>query len=203
VNFEAWPTPDGKLRNEALEQEFDTLLQAVSLVYSARQKAQLKRRWPLQEAKIVAPKKVQKALKNLEEAFLELGNVKTVKYLEELPEIDTKRWVSASNEAGAVHILLYTHRGKALLGEGLLRDLSRRIQALRKELGFMPTDILGEVHIAKLDPENTALLKPYLSEMADLVRAKKVYVHAKQSEFEYEWHKLSLDKKEVNVAIIA
>lgn len=203
VNFETWSTPDEKLRNETLEQEFDTLLQCVSLVYSARQKAQLKRRWPLQEAKVVAAKTVQKALKNLEEAFLELANVKTVKYLEQLPEVDMKRWSLASNEVGAVHVLLDAQRGKALLGEGLMRDLSRRVQALRKELGFMPTDIVEAVHIAELDPENTALLKPYLGEMADLVRARNVHVHAEQTEFKAEWHKLSLDKKEVYVAIIA
>ncbi len=202
VNFEKWPTPEETLRDEALEREFEILLQCVSLVYSARQSAGLKRRWPLQEARIVAPEQLRKTLKGLEEVFLELANVKKVKYLEELPEIgpDTlKRWASASGNS--LHVLLDMHRSETLLGEGLMRDIARRVQALRKELGFMPTDILEAVHIAELDPEGSKLLEPYLTEMAELVRAKKVYIHKERSELKAKWHERTLDNKKIYVAV--
>ncbi|NIV44162.1 class I tRNA ligase family protein, partial [Candidatus Bathyarchaeota archaeon] len=178
VNLESWPKPDAALEDATLEEEFEVLLRCLPLVYSARQSARLKRRWPLNKAVVVAPKNVQKALKNLEELFLELANVKKVEYGEKLPEVDLKRWALASDVE--LHVLLDTHRDEALEGEGLMRDLARRVQALRKELGFMPTDILNAVHVAELDSKSVKLLEPYLTEMAELVRAKKVYVQEKR-----------------------
>jgi len=199
VNLEGWPKPEAALEDAALEEEFEILLRCFPLVYSARQSVRLKRRWPLREAVVVAPKKVQKALKNLEELFLELANVKKVEYGEKLPEVDMKRWALASDVE--LHVLLDTRRDEALEGEGLMRDLARRVQALRKERGFMPTDILNVVHVAELDSESIKLLEPYLTEMAELVRAKKVYVHRKRVKVKAEWHERSLDHKRIYVAL--
>jgi len=200
VNFNDWPKPDKILQDDALEQEFETLMQCVSLVYSARQNAQLKRRWPLQKVVVVAPKKVQNAVKNLEEVFLELANVKKIEYVEESPEeTDEKRWVLALGEG--IQVLLDTSRDESLLGEGVMRDLARRVQALRKELGFMPTDVLNGIHVAELDSESVRLLKPYLNDMAELVRTRKVHLHNKQSEVKAEWNERRLDGKKVYVAI--
>jgi len=198
INFENWPKPDKRLENENLEKQFETLLQCVALVYSARQSARLKRRWPLRKMIVVAPKRVQEALKTLEEEFLELANVKNVEYSEKR-EIDSKKWASAS--VGETELFLDISRDDKLLGEGVMRDLARRVQALRKELGFMPTDILKTVHIAELDQETVKLLKPYLTEMAELVRSRKVHFHLKRSEVETEWHESQLDDKKVYIAI--
>jgi isoleucyl-tRNA synthetase len=205
VNFEKWPEPDGKLRNKASEEEFETMLECVSLVYSARQLAKLKRRWPLRKMLIVAPEKVCKMLQSLEEVLLELANVKEAEYLQELPETlraeaGAGRWAEASEKG--IKVYLDTHRDEALLGEGLMRDIARRVQSLRKELGYIPTDILNSVHIAGLDEESTRLLKPYLDEMIELVRAKKVYLHKSQGEAEAEWHEYPLDEKKVYIAIL-
>jgi len=148
---------------------------------------------------VVAPKNVQNALKKLGETFLELANVNEVEYVEELPEVDRKKWALASGDG--MHVLVDTHRNEALLGEGVMRDLARRVQALRKELGFMPTDILNAVHLAELEPESVKLMEPYLVEMADLVRTRKVYIHKKRSDVKAEWHERKLDDKKVYVAI--
>jgi isoleucyl-tRNA synthetase len=200
VNFENWPQPDESLRDTELEQAFDTLQRCVALVYSARQSAQLKRRWPLQKAVVVAPKQVQEALKSLEDVFLELANVKHVEYAEEMAAFDEKEWASAKE--GNLQILLNTRRDESLLGEGLMRDLARRVQSLRKELGFMPTDILEAVHLAELDKESMKLVEPYLTEMAELVRTKKVYLHKRKAEFKAEWHDYMLNNKKISVAIL-
>ncbi len=203
VNLENWPTPDETLRNTQLEQDFETLQDALTLTYSARQSAQLKRRWPLQKAVLVAPKSQQNALKRLEDLFLELANVKAVDYLDELEAPHTKaeerRWKLASE--GNLHVLLDTQRDNDLLGEGVMRDLARRVQALRKELGFRPTDVLEGVYLAGLGDESVRLLEPYLGEMADLVRAKKVSLHSDRSEVEADWHEYVFDDKRVYVAI--
>jgi len=202
VNYKDWPTPDKTLQDADLERAFDTLLTTVALTYSVRQTAQLKRRWPLQKAVLVAPKNELADLKNLEDFFLELANVKSVEYSEVKPETDLttqKRWAMASE--GNLLVLLDTQRDEKLLGEGVMRDLARRVQALRKELGFSPTDILEAVHLAELDAESARLLESFLTEMAELVRTKQVQVHKERSEVKAEWHEYMFDNKKVYVAI--
>ena len=63
VNFASWPVPNEKIRNKALEEQFDILLKTVSISYAARQQGKLKRRWPLSKAIVVAPEKTLQAIK--------------------------------------------------------------------------------------------------------------------------------------------
>jgi isoleucyl-tRNA synthetase len=200
VNLENWPKPDSALIDSTLDEEFEILLQSLPLVYSARQNAQLKRRWPLAKAIVVAPKKVREALEKLEALFLELSNIKKIEYAEEIPMVDSTRWAAASEDE--LHVVLDTYRDAVLEGEGLMRDLARRVQALRKELGFSPTDIVEAVYIAKLESKDIELLKPFVTEMEELVRAKKVHVREEVIEVKADWHEDKLDKKKLYLAVL-
>jgi isoleucyl-tRNA synthetase len=200
VNFASWPVPNEKIRNKTLEEQFEILLKTVSIAYAARQQGKLKRRWPLSKAIVVAPEKTLKALNQLEALFLELTNVKDAEYTVQVPEyIGGENWVSS--QEGDITVFVSGQRDETLLGEGIMRDLARRVQALRKELGFVPTDILESVHIAELEAESMNLLEPYLEEMAGLVRARKVYLHGNRSEVEAEWHESELDGKRIYINI--
>jgi isoleucyl-tRNA synthetase len=207
VNLELWPVPAENFRDEQLERDFDLLLRVVALSYSARQVGGLKRRWPLRKAVAVGSRDQVKALKSLEELFLELANVKSVDLLTEFDGADTAaeegRWKTASE--GDLTVLLDSKRDAGLLGEGVMRDLARRVQALRKDMGFSPTDVLEAVHLAGLDDETRDLLEPLLDVMASLVRAKKVSLNKDKREAagvaETEWHEFSFDDKRVHAAI--
>jgi isoleucyl-tRNA synthetase len=200
VNFEKWPEPNSKLHDKKVEETFDILFKCVSLVNAARQSAKLKRRWPLSSVIVSAPQKVTEALQNVEDLFLEMINIKAAQYKTETSEeVADQSWVSAVEEE--VTVTISGQRDDKLLGEGIMRDLARRVQALRKELGYMPTDILDAAHIAELDEESMMLLKPYLEEMAELVRTKKVYLHKAESEVDTEWHESELDGKKIFVNI--
>ena len=99
-------------------------------------------------------------------------------------------------------MLVSGQRDDTLLGEGIMWDLARRVQALRKEMGFVPTDVLESVHIAELDAESMTLLEQYLEEMAGLVRARKVYLHGSRTEeHDAEWHESELDGKKIYLNI--
>jgi len=177
------------------------MLKAVSISYAARQQGKLKRRWPLSKAIVVAPQKTLDALGHLEAIFLDLTNVKAAEYAASVPEyVGGESWVSA--QENDVTVFLSGQRDETLLGEGIMRDLARRVQALRKELGFMPTDVLESAHIAELDIESMGLLEPYLEEMAGLIRTRKVYLHANRGEVEdAEWRESELDGKKVYINI--
>jgi isoleucyl-tRNA synthetase len=200
VNFVSWPKPNEKIRNKTLEEQFELLLKTVSIAYAARQQGKLKRRWPLKKAIVVAPEKTLKAIKYLGGLLLELTNVKEAEFTVKAPEyVEDENWVSS--QEGNITVFINGQRDETLLGEGVMRDLARRVQELRKELGFVPTDVLESVHIAELEVENMNLLEPYLQEMATLVRARKVYLHSGRSEVEAEWYDSELDGKKIYLNI--
>lgn len=202
VNFEKWPTIDRELVEPEVEKDFDTLLQFVSLVYTARQKVNLKRRWPLKNAVLAGPTEAQDSVKRLEDLFRELANVKAVEYTRSPDEMkkEERKHVSVASE-GNLHVLVNTYRDEELLGEGLMRDLARRIQALRKQLGFSPTEILDSVYIANLDQRSSELLKPHLKTMEELVRTKRVQIRKTMTGIEASFHKYKVDREEVYIAI--
>jgi len=82
--------------------------------------------------------------------------------------------VIASDKPGFV--ILDTERTLELVAEGYMRDVARRIQAYRKELGLNPTDILSSVTVYGVGEEGYTRLKPLLKELSSLVRAEKVEV---------------------------
>lgn len=149
------------------------------------------------------PKDKKQAFESLTDLYLELANVKAVEFSERVSNPDTaiesERWKMASE--GDLTVLLDSQRSEGLLGEGTMRDLARRVQALRKELGFKPTDLLNAVHLAELDDESAKLLEPYLKEMAELVRTKGVSLHKKKEEVNVKWHEYKMDNQKVYVAI--
>ena len=201
INLAAWPTPNPKAHNKQIEDQFEILLKTVSTSFAARQQGKLKRRWPLAKAIVVAPEKTLNALKELETLLLEQTNVKSVDYTTTTPAyVDKENWVSDQTED--ITVFVSGQRDDKLLGEGIMRDLARRVQALRKEKGFVPTETLGSIHIADLDAESRELLEPYLTEMTGLVRAQKVYLHANRNELDkIPWHESELDGKKIYLSI--
>jgi isoleucyl-tRNA synthetase len=196
INLSTWPKPNNEIRNKILEEEFDILFKSVSLTFAARQKAKIKRRWPLKTVVMVGDEKTIKALSNHELLFLELINIKSIKYNQMIPDfIKGDNWISTSEDELSAFINI--KRDDALLGEGLMRDLARRVQSLRKDMGFVPTEFLNSVHIAGLNKDNVKLLVPYMEEMADLVRARKIYLHKNQTELDVNWKEVKLDGKKI------
>jgi isoleucyl-tRNA synthetase len=202
VSLEDWPQSVSKLKNKKVEEDFQTFFKCLSLVYAARQGAGLKRRWPLSRLVIVAPEEVLVSLRNVEDLFLELANVKTAEFATEktkqLGNLDG--WSPATE--GCIQVFLDVRRDETLLGAGMMRDLARRVQALRKELGFLPTDLLEAVYLSDLDDESIRLLKPFVAEMRDLVRTQNLHFEKDRGKKDAEWHESQLDEKKIAIAIL-
>ena len=60
------------------------------------------------------------------------------------------------------------------MARGLIKDIARRLQTLRKERGYNPTDILNVASILDLDEESLEMIKEKSEDLAFLVRVKKV-----------------------------
>jgi len=70
--------------------------------------------------------------------------------------------------------IISTTRNEELMAKGLVKDLARRLQSLRKERGYNPTDILNTASVLELDQESLDMLKDKTKELAFLVRVKQV-----------------------------
>jgi isoleucyl-tRNA synthetase len=55
-------------------------------------------------------------------------------------------------------VLISTSRNKEMMAKGLVKDIARRLQTLRKERGYTPTDVLGVASILELDEESLEMI---------------------------------------------
>jgi isoleucyl-tRNA synthetase len=95
-------------------------------------------------------------------------------------------------ERGGVFVALPRERDQKLVAEGLVRDLARRLQALRKEKGFVPTAMLRSASVAGLEEEDLGLVRPLGKQLAYLVRVRSVRLESKK-QGERGWSEVELD----------
>ena len=88
-------------------------------------------------------------------------------------EFDVKPDYQFSNR-GNFLVILSVIRNQEMMAKGLVKDLARRLQTLRKERGYNPTDILNRASILDLDQESFELIKTRMDEISFLVRVKEV-----------------------------
>jgi isoleucyl-tRNA synthetase len=126
-----YPETEKRLINRDLEKKMEEIRKIVSLALRERQKAKIKVRQPLSLLEIKNAKyKIQKELKELIKKEL---NVKKVKI---------------SVDRGELKVILDTKITPSLLEEGILREIIRHIQALRKEAGLKKENIIEINYIA-------------------------------------------------------
>ena len=75
---------------------------------------------------------------------------------------------------GNLVVIISVKRNDEMMARGFVKDLARRLQTLRKDRGYNPTDILDRASILDLDKESLGLIKNKIDEISFLVRVKKV-----------------------------
>ncbi|RNJ76288.1 MAG: isoleucine--tRNA ligase [Nitrosopumilus sp. H13] len=273
ILLESWPQYRPENIDAQVEESFDIMKDVVSVSAAARMKAKLKRRWPLDEARVcVGPgqkKKIEplsemlRAQLNVEkfevaeaqetsglEQLLELRRLglpvvpkieldrkkigpkakqhmagllekfsKTdpediivslqkgghVFDLGEKIELDAEDFVvgfdaagdyAASSRDGYV-VFVSTSRNKEMTAKGMVKDIARRLQTLRKERGFSPTDVLDVASVVGLDSESLGMVSGRSEELAFLVRVKRVSFEEDCKEYKDE----DIDGQKIRVSV--
>ncbi|KAG2478031.1 MAG: hypothetical protein NPMRth3_2180003 [Nitrosopumilales archaeon] len=80
----------------------------------------------------------------------------------------------AVSERENLVVFISTTRNSEMMAKGLVKDLARRLQTLRKERGYNPTDILNVASILDLDDDSLNMVKENAKDLAFLVRVKQV-----------------------------
>ncbi len=126
VHLCSWPKYDKELINNKLEEEFKIALEIIESGLRERDKAQIGLKWPLRKATIEYKDKISKDLQEL------IKNQLNIKQIEVKNKKDAK-----------VSIVLDTKMTPELEAEGYAREISRKVQAARKNVGFVKTDKIG------------------------------------------------------------
>lgn len=80
----------------------------------------------------------------------------------------------AYSQRDSLIVFISTSRNREMMARGLVKDLARRLQTLRKEKGYNPTDILQCAHVLDLDSESLEMVREKSKDLAFLVRVRSV-----------------------------
>jgi isoleucyl-tRNA synthetase len=97
-------------------------------------------------------------------------------------------------------VFINTKRDKDLITRGLLRDLARNLQQLRKERGYNPTDIVPTAFVAKLSEEEISSLYSMKEELLHLVRVNSILL-SKASVEKVSYKTIQLDERELEISV--
>jgi len=128
----------------------------------------------LDEIVETGPNKIYQSIDQKGEIVYEIDGSKIV-----LVKDDFEFWPQAKDRyamarRGEITVFISTERNQELMAQGLVKDIARRLQTLRKERGYNPTDILNVASILDLDEKSLEMVKEKSKDLAFLVRAKEV-----------------------------
>jgi len=180
VHLQDYPKPNESLINKDLETEMEATRKIVSSALKERDSAQIGIKWPLAKATVSTPIQPNE---ELTEIIKEELNIKEIKY----------------QEAKELEIILDTTQTPELEAEGYAREISRKIQAARKEAGLIKSNNI-ELEINsdfndKLESQLESIQKQVGAETISLKYSNKTFNHLevgkiKGKNFEIRFNKL-------------
>ncbi len=171
IHLYDFPKFKKEMVDEKLETEMEKARKIISLILAERRKAKIKVRQPL--SKLELPKKFTFKKEILEIMKQEL-NVKEIVF--------------------GKKIKLDKRITKELKEEGILREIIRSLQQLRKKKGLLPKDKI--IIFCKGDKELERIIRKYEKEILERVKAKEIsFLLEKETEI------LKIDKKEIKIKI--
>ncbi len=165
VHLEKYPKTNKKLINEEITDDIRITRWIVSQGLRERDKKQISLKWPLAKAQIKAPIKIDKELKEIIKDQL---NIK---------DIEIKNF--KTNEE--ITVALDTKITPELEDEGFAREISRKIQSLRKKAGLVKSDFI-ELEISS-DFNNN--LKSQIDLIQERVGAKTISLSKSNKKFSH------------------
>ena len=161
-------TIDQSAIDQVAQSQMEVVKEITSVGLTARQSAEIKVRWPIKTVYIETKShEIIDAVNAYKQVIAALMNAKEIVTVEEMPEGDL---ASAMFEGGIVHISKKIDQD--LYEEGMVNEIKRRIQVLRKESGMIEKDEI-ELNITTEDGI-IAILEKHKDQLIREVNAKKI-----------------------------
>jgi isoleucyl-tRNA synthetase len=103
-------------------------------------------------------------------------------------------------EKDGIVVIIDGKRDKELISLGVMRDIARNLQQLRKERGYNTTDIIPTAHIADLSEEEISDLLPLAEELKYLVRVNKI-ITSKSRIQDVDYKVIELDGRKLYISV--
>jgi isoleucyl-tRNA synthetase len=135
------------------------------------------------------------------EEYLLAYNGKTIKLSPSDVEIAYRpsEGYSCAERDGLV-VFVSSIRDKDLIAKGLLRDLARQLQQLRKERQYNPTDTVNAAYVAGLAGEEISTLSVMKDELTYLVRVKTM-VLSEEAVMNVSYKMVEIDGREFKISV--
>jgi valyl-tRNA synthetase len=170
IHLQQWPKPDKNFINEKLEQSMQYADLVIKTIMALRGKININVRWPLRKAVVYIDEGKEWAipvLRNLKALILKQTNIKGLNF--EIIEKELNKELTGLPFVYG-HIILDSEMNKTLEQEGFARELTRRIQDLRKKAGLKKEDNI-ELYI-KFEID----LKDWLKQIKEKCGVKKLHL---------------------------
>jgi isoleucyl-tRNA synthetase len=129
IHLQSWPKPNTKKVDPTLEETMGIAKEITSKILSERETQKIGVRWPLSKAKINIPKERLKDLNKVLDLIKSQTNIREIEF----------------KEAKELSVKLDTKITEELEQEGFYRELTRKVQALRKKSGLSKIDEISLV----------------------------------------------------------
>ena len=139
VHLADFPVADEAKIDRRLSDDIRLAMKVSSLGRAARSEAGIKVRQPLAEVMVsVASNKERESLERTEPQILEELNVKGLKFVDNVAELDKSGYKVVSE--GSYSVAISTEISPELKAEGVAREIVRRLQTMRRSAGFNIAD---------------------------------------------------------------
>ena len=109
-------------------------------------------------------------------------------------------YIMMESEQENVVVFIDTTRSTELISMGLMKDIARNIQQLRKERGFVPTEILSSAYISGLRSDDLLSLENLKSELAYYVRVKQIIISPDKLE-DVDYKEIEIDGRKILISV--
>jgi isoleucyl-tRNA synthetase len=108
----------------------------------------------------------------------------------------------SSSERDGLIVFVSTMRDKDLITKGLLRDLARQLQQLRKERQYNPTDVINAAYVVGLTEEEMINLSKMKDDLSYLVRVKNVtLLEREDNHMNVRYKVVEIDEREFKISV--
>jgi isoleucyl-tRNA synthetase len=115
-------------------------------------------------------------------------------------DFDTTNGYSALERDNLI-LFLNTHRNDELIIKGMVKDLARNIQQLRKELGYSPTKILDTAYISNFSEDEISKIQKFEDVLRNLVRVNKIVFPDRISNGGIKPKQVEIDGRDISIYI--
>jgi len=166
VHLTEWPKCDEKKINEKLEKEFAVAMKIIETGLFERDKVQIGLKWPLAKATIECSEKLSD----------ELGEIVA-------RQINVKKIEIKKGKENEIRVILDTKMTPELEAEGYAREISRKVQALRKNAGLIKDDFIELVIVS--DEKLGKIIEGQKEMIKERTNSKKIELKIKKPTEKY------------------